>query len=347
MSTGKFPGLTWDEVSPSELGMNVEFLELLRERMQGSGCVIRSGRIVFSWGDVTSRADVWSACKPVMTHFLFNALQEGMIESLDELAVKYEPRLAEINADLGYKDRKISLRHLANQISCYGVEESPGTAFDYNDWQLALLIDTLFLKIYGVPYESWDEIVLHQRLTVPLQCEDNPTLLCYGNEYRQGRLGMSVRDFARFGLLYLNHGNWSGRQILGEEYARPAVTQPLSNEIPRAGFQAVEMISGQRSLGSEDLPDNQCEHYGSYSWCWWINGIDRNGNRYFFEAPLDTYCALGDVNGRRGLAIMPSEELILSWNETKLEEYPEEPHPLNECFRLLMASIGKITTTNA
>lgn len=321
--------------------MDVEFLQLLRVRMQGSGCVVRSGQIVFSWGDVTARGDVWSACKPVMTHFLFNALQEGIIESLDELAVKYEPRLAELNADLDYKDRDISLRHLGNQISCYGVDERPGTAFDYSDWQMALLIDVLFLKIYGVPYESWDDLVLHERLTDLLQCEDNPTLLSYGKEYRQGRLGISVRDFARFGLLYLNHGNWNGRQILREEYARLAVTQPLSNEIPRAGVKATELIVGQRSLGSEEVPDNQCDHYGSYSWCWWINGTDRDGSRYFFEAPLDTFCALGDENGRRGLVVIPSRDLILSWNETMLDKYPSEPHPLNECFRLLIASIGE------
>jgi CubicO group peptidase (beta-lactamase class C family) len=341
MSTSTFPSSTWDEAHPSTLGMDGEYLRQLGELMQGDGIIVRQGKIVFSWGDQTSRTDVWSACKPVITHFLFNAVQEGIISNLDEMALIYEPRLSQLNAARDHKDCQISLRHLANQVSCYGVQEWPGTAFDYNDWQMALFIDVLFKKIYDVPYESWDENILHCRLTDRLQCEDDPTLFSYGGEYRQGRLGMSVRDFARFGLLYLHGGNWNGQQILREDYARRAVTEPLSNDIPRAGLVAAEMIPGQRSLGSEDIPDNQCEHYGSYSWCWWINGADQRGQRYFFEAPLDTFCALGDTNGRRGLAVIPSRDLVLSWNNTRLDKYPEEPHPLNDCFRLLMQSLGE------
>jgi hypothetical protein len=322
------------------VGLDVQYLDLMKARMHGRGLVVRGGRIAYAWGDVQSRGDVWSACKPVMTHFLFTALQEGRISSLDERAYLYEARLGDINAGLDYKDRMISLRHLANQISCYGVVEQPGSAFDYDDWQMALFIDILFLRIFDLPYEQWDTSILHPKLTDILQCQDDPTLLAYGPAYRQGRLGISLRDFARFGLMYLNQGNWVGRQVLDERYAHLAVTRPVPNEVPRAGFVTAEMIPGQRSLGSERIPDNQGEHFGSYSWCWWINGIDARGSRFLSEAPNDTFCALGDENDRRGMAIIPSKDIVFAWNDTALDVYPVSPRPLNECLRLLMAAAG-------
>ena len=65
--------------------------------------------------------------------------RRGFIGSVDDRVVEWEPRLAALNADLGYKDRNITWRHMANQISCYEIEALPGTAFNYNDWQMELL----------------------------------------------------------------------------------------------------------------------------------------------------------------------------------------------------------------
>ena len=205
---------------------------------------------------------------------------------------------------------------------------------------MALFIDVLFLRIFNVPYEEWDTGVLGPKLSDPLQCEDAPTLLTYGPDFRQGRVAMSLRDFARFGLLYMSGGNWNGHQVLDEAYVRQAISEPVSNDVPRAGYEASEMIAGQRSLGSERIPDNQNDHEGSYSWCWWINGVDRNGRRFLSEAPDDAYFALGDDNDRRGMGVIPSADIVFTWNDTGLDVYPVEPRPLNECIRLLMASVG-------
>ena len=56
------------------------------------------------------------------------ALERGYIGSADDRVVEWEPRLATLNAALGHKDRNISWRHMANQISCYEIEARPGTA---------------------------------------------------------------------------------------------------------------------------------------------------------------------------------------------------------------------------
>ena len=319
-----YPGREWEVVSPDKGGLDAQKLKEMSDYAGGFGCVVRHGYMVYTWGDASKREDVASAAKPVYAHFLFKAVEDGRIFSLDEQVNKWEPRLSQINKELGYKDGNITWRHLANQTSCYGLTEAPGTAFAYNDWQMALFWDTLFRNVYGVSYETVDAQVLHPQLTDILQCQDNPTFMAFGTG---GRLAISPRDFARFGLLYFRKGKWGDRQLLAPEHVTLAVTTPLSNSIPRAGGQAAEMIPAQRSIGSERIPDNQCDHLGSYSWLWWINGIDRDGKRHWPDAPVDTFGCFGH-GGIRAMVVMPALGLIISWNDTKISERQMENHVL-------------------
>lgn len=329
-----FPGTTWQFKTPAEVGMDVKRLDAFRDYVGGRGCVVRHGYMVYTWGDQTRRQDVASACKPVIAHFLFKAVEDGKLASLDEPVVRWEPRLNEVNPDLDFKDRLMTFRHMATQTSCYGVQEKPGTAFDYNDWQMALFWDTLFLKVYGVSLETVDEKVLHALLTGPLQCEDHPTFRAFGKNDRPGRFGISVRDFARFGLLYLHKGNWNGRQLISRSHATLAVSSPLPNSIPRTDARPAQMCPGQRSMGSLKVPDDQTDHRGSYSYLWWVNGVDRAGRRHWPDAPLDTFAALGHKNGQRAVVAIPSLDLVVSWNDTTLGE--KSGNPANEAIRLLV-----------
>jgi len=213
-----WPGRTWDTRAPTEVDMDPEKLAALADYIGSRGCVVRHGYMIYSWGSQSKLDYVYSAEKPWYAHFLWNALEDGKIPSLDQKVNVWEPRLNDINADLGYKDRKITWRHLANQTSCYGVCENPGEAFNYNDYQMALFWDTLFLKVYGATYDTVDSVVLRPMLTDVLQCQDDPTFVASGHGAK-GSLGVSVRDFARFGLLYLRKGNWKGKQLISAKHA--------------------------------------------------------------------------------------------------------------------------------
>jgi len=329
-----YPGKEWAEKNPEEAGLDAKKLKELSDYAGGSGCVVRHGYIVYTWGEASRRKDVASAAKPLYSHFLFKAIEDGRISGLDEHVNKWEPRLNLINSNLDYKDHGITWRHFANQISCYGLTESPGTAFAYNDWQMALFWDTLFTKVYGANYETVDAQVLHPILTDQLQCQDNPTFMAFGMKDRPGRLGISPRDFARFGLLYLRKGKWKDRQLLSREHATMAVSSPLPNSIPRAGNQAAEMIPQQRSIGSKNIPDNQCDHVGSYSWLWWTNGVGRDSSRHWPDVPTDTYGCFGH-GGLRAMVVLPALDLIISWNDTKIEGREMENHVL----KLLVDSV--------
>ncbi len=334
-----FPGKAWAKKMPSQVGLDGDKLEQFSHFVGGRGCVVRRGYMVYAWGDVGRRADVASACKPFYSHFLFKALEDGAIASLDEKAMRFEPRLRQINEELGFKDADIAWRNFANQTSCYQLIEKPGTAYAYNDWQMALFWDTLFLKVYGAGYEDVDNRVFHPLLTDPLQCQDDPTMMAFGTQNRPGRVGISTRDFARFGLLYLRQGNWNGRQLISREHARMAVTSPLPNAIPRAGDKAAQMIPGQRSIGSLNKPDNQTDHFGSYSWLWWINGVDRDGSRMWPDARRDTYGAFGH-GGPRAMWVNPSLDIVVSYNDANLRVWTSGPkNPTNTAMKLLVDAV--------
>ncbi len=329
-----YPQATWAKKSPEEVGLAVKQLDRMRQAIGGRGCVVRHGYLVYEWGDIARRADVASACKPWYVHFIFQAWEDGKISSLDEKVMKWEPRLKNINKELGYKDRDITWRHMANQISCYGLKEKPGTAFCYNDWQMALLWDTLMLKVYGATYQNVDEKVLHARLTNILQCEDKPTFMAFGTKNRPGRLGVSVRDFCRFGLLYLHNGNWNGKQLISAKHVALALKSELPNSIPRAGMVAAEMIPGQRTIGSRSIPDNQTDHMGSYSFAWWTNGVDRKGKRHWPDVPTDTFGAFGH-GGLRAMVVLPALDLIVSWNDSNVNSREKE----NQALKRLVESV--------
>jgi len=331
-----FPGKTWATRKPADVGLDASGLKACAGCVGGRACVVRYGYLVYAWGDVTRRADVASACKAVYAHFLFKALEDGKIPSLDQPAIEWEPRLKGINAALGHKDRGITWRHFANQTSCYGLTHKPGAAYAYNDWQMALFWDTLFKKVYGATFENVDEKVLRPLLADRIGCEDEPTMMAFGTKNRPGRLAISCRDFARFGLLYLAKGNWNGKPILAEHLAAKAVSEPVSNAIPRAAGKAAEMIPGQRSIGSTRIPDSQTDHVGSYSWLWWINGVDRDGKRHWPDAPTDTYGAFGH-GGKRAMVVIPSLDLIISWNDATCTGRQRE----NKALRRLVGAVRR------
>jgi hypothetical protein len=136
--------------------------------------------------------------------------------------------------------------------------------------------------------------------------------------------------------LYLNQGNWSGTQIISQSRAIMAVTSPLPNSIPRTTAVAAEMCPGQRSVGSGDIPDNQTDHEGSYSWLWWTNGLNRSGQRHLPDCPLDTYGAFGHANGQRAVVVIPSLDMVISWNDTTLGSKAGNP---GEAVKRVVAAV--------
>ena len=74
--------------------------------------------------------------------------------------------------------------------------------------------------------------------------------------------------------------------------------------------------SGQRSLGSRDIPDNQTDHFGSYSWLWLITGVNRQGVCVWPDAPHDTYGPFGH-GGSHAMWVTLSLDIVVSCNDAR------------------------------
>ncbi len=319
-----YPGTDWVTRKPEEVGLSKAKLDALRDLVGGRGCVVRHGYLVYTWGDPSQSGDIASAVKPIISTLLFLAIQEGKLKSVDDKVADFEPRLKTLN---GGKDAGITWRHLASQISGYGLAEKPGQAYSYNDFALALYYDLLTQKVFG----DKGTHLLKTRLGDGLGFQDRYAFDAFGPGDRSGRLAISTRDLARFGLLYLRGGKWNGRQVLRQEFIRQAISCPIPANTPLTSGKDADMLPHQRSFGGTKNITRVGPGY--YSFNWWLNRRNQAGEPLFVDAPPDAYVATGH-GGMRMLWVIPSLDLIVTWNDATVEDHDLSPgNAASKCNR--------------
>jgi CubicO group peptidase (beta-lactamase class C family) len=186
--------------------------------------------------------------------------------------------------------------------------------------------------------------VLRTHLAEPLQFEDAFTFNAFRRPDRDGRLALSVRDFARFGLLYLRNGRWRDKELVRPELIRLALNSPISAATPLTCGREAEMLPGQHSIGGTRniTPVGP----GYYSFNWWLNRTNQPGQRLFVDAPPDTYVASGH-GGKRTLWIFPSLDLIVSWNDSPIDDHDKSPgNPDTKANRAARLMVEAVTGTD-
>src|SRR5262249_35732722 len=154
-------------------------------------------------------------------------------------------------------------------------------------------------------------------LAEPLQFEDSFSFEALGAS-KPGRLAVSVRDFARFGLLYLHQGRWRDKQILQAKFVEVAIHSPISADTPPTSGREAEMLPGARTVGG--TLNITGAGPGFYSFNWWTNGKNKRGERLFHDCTPDTFIAAGH-GGKRMLWVFPSLDLIVVWNASPIEDF--------------------------
>jgi CubicO group peptidase (beta-lactamase class C family) len=309
-----FPAEGWDAIKPADAGLAADRLDALAGHVGGDGCVVRRGCLVFTWGDPTRSGDVASAFKPLLSTLLMIANQEGKLKGPDDRVADVEPRLKTIN---GGKDAAITWRHLAYQTSGYGLVEKPGEAFSYNDFALALYYDSLTRGVF----KEEGTALLERYFAKPLGFADRRSWNAFGPKDRPGRLAVSVRDFARLGLMIQRGGRWREGQLVRRELVEMMTTSPLPADTPLTSGKEAEMIPGQRSIGGgKNITDRGP---GYYSFNWWLNRKDKIGRPLYADLPADAIIASGH-GPMRELWILPGLDLIVCWNNAKMRDGDRE-----------------------
>lgn len=334
-----FPGEEWAWQTPERAGFSGEKLEEIARAAGGTGCLVRGGRMFFSWGEIGQRQNAASSIKPIYAYLVYKAIEQGLIESVEDPVVNWVPELEDLNMELDFKDREITFRHLLTQTSGYGLEEDPGEAFAYNDYATGLLVWALFYRVYGRTPREYDELLNSDLLGEALGFEDELTAVSLRNP--RGRIRISTRDMARFALLYLRGGEWDGRRLLREDLFQQAMSEPLSGDFPRTEGEDAERLPRVISIGGGK--DGK-HHAGSLGQFWWFNDLAPDGTRLLPDVPPGTFMGIG-YGGRSAMVVIPELDLVAVWHDVhKLTDGPWSPFDeigrfkVNEMLRELLAA---------
>ncbi len=222
--------------------------------------ILKDGNIVFEdyWrgNDATTQSISWSVVKSFVSALVGIAVGEGAIASVEDPVTKYAPDLAgsaydgvrlkdvlqmssgarwnedysdpssDINRFAGLMTDGASLDAFAATLQ---PELTPGTFNRYNSTDTHVL-GLVVRKATGRSLSEY----LHDKLWEPLGMEADAFFIVdsCGAEMAAGGLNAVLRDFAKLGQLYLQKGEWDGRQVVPEQWVHDSVTPDAPHLMP-------------------------------------------------------------------------------------------------------------------
>jgi CubicO group peptidase (beta-lactamase class C family) len=208
--------------------------------------VVKNGHLVaeryFNVGSVEQKARVQSVTKSVTSALVGIALDQGCLSSVEQRMVEFYPDVADRITDP--RKQQITIREMLQMRAGYPWEESdpalwegllsgryprlveefpltadPGTEFQYSNltsnW-LGIIVD----RACGMHLRAYAE----QNLFSPMGIEAGEWGTDWdGHNNGCGDLHLRARDMAKFGLLYLNDGEYEGNQIIPADWVHESL----------------------------------------------------------------------------------------------------------------------------
>jgi CubicO group peptidase (beta-lactamase class C family) len=201
-----------------------------------------------------SRTNSFSMAKSITSALLGKAIKDGYIKSLDQPIGDFYPQYASAKTTVGdlssmasgldweesytspfsvtaraYYDDDLSETILNQKVT-----EAPGRQFKYlsgNTQLLGMVIEKATeKKLASYLSESfWQPLGMEQEAIWQLDDADNQLVKTYCC------IASNARDFARFGKLYKDHGNWNGTQLLDSSFVAKSI-QPRFQNDPEYGY---------------------------------------------------------------------------------------------------------------
>jgi len=203
---------------------------------------------------LTSQTNSFSIAKSITSALLGKAIKEGHIKSLHQPVGDFIPKFAEsemtvgdlssmasgLNWEESYKSPfSITARSyydddLAETILGLEATETSGESYKYlsgNTQLLAMVIEKATGKdLESYVHESfWQPMGFEQPALWQIDDEENRLVKAYCC------LASNARDFARFGKLYKEFGNWNGQSLLDSTFVAKSI-RPRFPESPEYGY---------------------------------------------------------------------------------------------------------------
>jgi CubicO group peptidase (beta-lactamase class C family) len=300
-----FPKERWEHSSPEAQGMDPEQLQKALHYLESHSLhngnkelvLIRNGHLIYGGEQIDSVHNIWSCSKTFTSTALGLLVDEGIL-TLDEPASRYEPLLREHYPE-------VSFRHFATMTSGYSAQgDSRWQDADYADWSWTVYDPEPPLFEAGKAYAYWDEAqmmfgrvltrvhgntlhaLLRDRITDPIgmgNWEWGPEGELNGLPINNGctNVFVNARQLARWGWLFLNEGNWEGKQLISRKWVQMATSVQVPASLPVADTDRRETVGP-----------------GCYGFNWWVNGRLANGTLKLPGAPEGCYFASGLNNNK-------------------------------------------------
>ena len=284
------PGDDWEVSTPEEQGLDpmlvAEFYHNAAELETLYGLlVIKNGYLIaegyFNEGTIDRKNQLQSATKSFTSALVGIALDQGCLSSVDQKMMEFFPEYASKITDP--RKQQITIREMLQMRSGYPFEETDPALFE------ALLWGDYLPLIEGFPLTSdpgsefaysnltshWLGVIVaracdtdlksyaQEYLFSPIDSELGDDWIPDRDGYYIGLAGMHVtaRDMAKFGLLYINDGEYEGNQVLSPDWVRDSLQR--YSEVCWGGWLSCG-YGYFRDLG--------------YGYQWWSG---RAGDRYF------------------------------------------------------------------
>jgi CubicO group peptidase (beta-lactamase class C family) len=208
--------------------------------------VIKNGKLIaegyFHGGSVGNTQRVQSATKSFTSALVGVALDQGCLSSLDQRMIQFFPELADRIRDP--RKAQITIRQLLQMRAGYPWEESSPELFEllYNGFRPSNLVDVPLVRDPGSGFD-YSNLTSHllgvvvaracgtdlktlaeEHLFEPLGIELADWIQDWeGNYNGHADMYLTARNMAKFGLLYLNGGEYGGRQLISPEWVRESL----------------------------------------------------------------------------------------------------------------------------
>ena len=200
----------------------------------------------------------WSVAKSYISALFGIAIEEGFIKSIDQTVDEYLPELigsgydgvkikdvlqmsSGIKFDENYGDPQSDIQRYwtgfvagESQDEFAGSlrnEKTPGT---YNNY-VSINTHVLGMIIVKATGKSLTEY-LEEKIWKPIGTEFDAYWIvdAKGMEMALGGLNATLRDFAKLGRLYLNKGNWEGKQIVPKDWVKASTSATEEHLLPES-----------------------------------------------------------------------------------------------------------------
>ncbi|MEP4247220.1 serine hydrolase domain-containing protein [Tateyamaria sp.] len=247
------------------LSMPAPYEDWVTARTVTSTLVLKDGQIVheayYQGTSPDDRRISWSVAKSYLSALFGILVDEGAIDSLDDPVIKYAPLLkggayegatvlnvlqmsSGITFDEDYLDYDSDINRMGRVLAlggkmddfAAGLTESFAPAGE--TWKYTS-IDTHVVGMVARGATGRDiSDLMSEKLIAPLGLEQDPLYLTdgVGVAFVLGGLNITTRDYARFGQMILQNGEWQGQQIVPADWIAASTVPSARTEPGKIGY---------------------------------------------------------------------------------------------------------------